>query len=189
MPSFDFSTFSVFAHRESKNLKFWWWLMIVIFSKRNFGLSFDPFSDGIFEKFQRIWQALWKYFRALAGQNSRFRPRKGSFWKSKLKKKIFDEKLAAGWSRGFPLEGKPMTFSKDSQFKTLFLHGSPVKKFQSQRQREQKSCAGGELHPHPVLLGLKYSLSGLGLYHFEKSVTQIAPFKRVSTISHPIWFR
>ena len=34
----------------------------------------------------------------------------------KVEKKNFDEKLAAGWSRGFPLEGKPMTF-----FENFFL--------------------------------------------------------------------
>ena len=158
MPSFDFSTFSVFAHREAKYLKFWWWLMIVKFSKKNFGPNFDPLLDGIFKKFQRIWKALWKYFRALAGQNSRFRPIKGSFWASKLKKKCFDEKLAAGWSRGFPLEGKPMTFfenfflQKIANWKLYFYTVVPSKNFNCSGNAKKRGGGGAKISPHRLSL-------------------------------------
>ena len=88
MPSFNFSTYSVFAYWEVRNLKFWWWLIIVKFSKFLVKRNFDPLPDWIFEKFQRIWKALSKYFRLVFGQNLRFRPRKGSFRGSKLKKNL-----------------------------------------------------------------------------------------------------
>ena len=158
----NFSTFSVFAHWEAKNLKFWWWLMIVKYSKKKFGPNFDPLPDGIFEKFQRLWKALWKYFRAVAGQIFRIRPRKGSFWGSKLKNTFFDEKLAAGWSRGFPLEGKPMTFfekfflQKIANSKLYFYTVVSSKNF-NRSGNANKNCALGAKFAPPVLLGLRGS--------------------------------
>ena len=146
MPSFNFSTYSVFAYWEVRNLKFWWWLTIVKFSKILVKRNFDPLPDWIFEKFQRIWKALWKYSQAMAGQNSRFQPGKGSFWGSKLKKKIFGEKFAKSWSRGFPLEGKPLKFfekfflQKLANSKLYFFRVVPSKNF-DRSGNASKSCA------------------------------------------------
>ena len=155
MPSFECSTYFVYACWEVRNLEFLWWLIIVKFSKILFKRNFDPLPDWIFEKFQRIWKALWKYFWALSSQNSRFRHGKGSFWGSKLKK-IFGEKFAKSWSRGFPLEGKPLIFFENFlvNSKLYFFRVVPSKRFDCS-VNANKSCARRvNFTPPPVLLGL-----------------------------------
>ena len=147
MPSFNFSTYSVFAYWEVRNLKFWWWLITVKFSKFLFKRNFDPLPDWIFEKFQRIWKALWKYIRALAGQNSRFRPRKGSFWGSKLKKK-FRLKIGCGLVKGIPPGGQTDDFFRKSflqkiaNSKLYFYTVVPSKTF-NRSGNANKNCALG----------------------------------------------
>ena len=129
--------------------------MIVKFSKKNFGPNFDPLPDGIFEKFQRIWKALWKYFRALAGQNSRFRPRKGSFWGSKLKKNFSTKNwLRVGqgdspWRANRWLFSKKLFLQKIANSKLYFYTVVPSKNFNRSGNANKNRALGANFAPPP----------------------------------------
>ena len=79
-----------------------------------------------------------------------------------MKKKIFDEKMAAGWSRGFPLEGKPTIFfekfflQKIANSKLYFYTIVPSKNFNRSGNANKNCALGANFAPPPVLLGLRY---------------------------------
>ena len=51
--------------------------------------NFDPLTDKIFEKFQKIWKAFSNYFRILAGQIPDLGLERGHFGGQSWKKNIF----------------------------------------------------------------------------------------------------
>ena len=93
---------------------------------------FNPLPDGIFEKFQRIWKAVLKYYRSMWGQNARFRPGKGSFLGSNFKKKFWDSRIF-GLIKGIPPVGHTVAIfsifflQKIANLKPYFFTAVPSK--------------------------------------------------------------
>ena len=119
--------------------------MILKFSKKIFYQILTPFPMKFlknFNGFKKLFEITFEHCR------SKFliSAQKGVILGVKVEKKMFRRKIVCGLVKGIPPGGQTndffrFFFAKDSQFKTLFLQGSPVKKFQQQRQRKQKSCA------------------------------------------------